>query len=197
MKGMSTQTMIIIAAIAVLVIGTIVYYAVAQRRSSFEDGDMPSGSPDMSDDVPTGSSDMDMSDGDVPTTSNNPSTRSRRQKRGQSPSRRQKRGQSPSRRQKRRQSPIVVIRCGKKNRSKKTVTVVVRSNPKNTPMKLFSPQKPGNKDLVKYNIVKGKITVGPLAWMKPKKKTIFVVAKNRADYRAGKFIARCVTKDRR
>ena len=186
MKAMSTQTMIIIAAISVLVIGTIVYYAVAQRKSSFEDGDMPSGSPDM-----------DMSDGDVPTTSNNPSTRSRRQKRGQSPSRRQKRGQSPSRRQKRRQSPIVVIRCGKKNRSKKTVTVVVRSNPKNTPMKLFSPQKPGNKDLVKYNIVKGKITVGPLAWMKPKKKTIFVVAKNRADYRAGKFIARCVTKDRR
>jgi heme/copper-type cytochrome/quinol oxidase subunit 2 len=50
MKAMSTQTMIIIAAIAVLVIGTIVYYAVAQRKSSFEDGDMPSGSPDMSDD---------------------------------------------------------------------------------------------------------------------------------------------------
>ena len=48
MKAMSTQTMIIIAAIAVLVIGTIVYYAVAQRKSSFEDGGMPS--PDMSDD---------------------------------------------------------------------------------------------------------------------------------------------------
>ena len=46
---MSTQTMIIIAAIAVLVIGTIVYYAVAQRKSSFEDGDMPL-EPDMSDD---------------------------------------------------------------------------------------------------------------------------------------------------
>lgn len=36
MKQMSTQTMIIIAAIAVLVIGTIIYYAIAQRKSSFE-----------------------------------------------------------------------------------------------------------------------------------------------------------------
>jgi hypothetical protein len=45
-------TIIIITAIAVLAIGTIVYYVVAQRKSSFEDGDMPleSGSPDMSDD---------------------------------------------------------------------------------------------------------------------------------------------------
>jgi len=60
MKAMSTQTMIIIAAISVLVIGTIIYYAVTQRRSSFEDGDMPTGSPDM---------DMmsdDESDDDVP-----------------------------------------------------------------------------------------------------------------------------------
>ena len=47
--------MIIIAAISVLVIGTIVYYAVAQRKSSFEDGDMPTSAPDM-----------DMSDDDVP-----------------------------------------------------------------------------------------------------------------------------------
>lgn len=50
MKAMSTQTMIIIAAISVLVIGTIVYYAVSQRKSSFEDGDMPTSAPDMSDD---------------------------------------------------------------------------------------------------------------------------------------------------
>ena len=55
MKAMSTQTMIIIAAISVLVIGTIVYYAVAQRKSSFEDGGMPTSAPDM-----------DMSDDDVP-----------------------------------------------------------------------------------------------------------------------------------
>jgi len=39
-QTMSTQTMIIIAAIAVLVIGTIVYYAIAQRKSSFEDSPM-------------------------------------------------------------------------------------------------------------------------------------------------------------
>ena len=51
MKAMSTQTMIIIAAISVLVLGTIIYYAVAQRKSSFEDGDMPVGADmDMSDD---------------------------------------------------------------------------------------------------------------------------------------------------
>jgi hypothetical protein len=37
MKAMSTQTMIIIAAIAVLVIGTIIYYSVTQRKSGFED----------------------------------------------------------------------------------------------------------------------------------------------------------------
>ena len=55
MKAMSTQTMIIIAAISVLVIGTIIYYAVAQRKSSFEDGGMPTIAPYM-----------DMSDDDVP-----------------------------------------------------------------------------------------------------------------------------------
>lgn len=55
MKAMSTQTMIIIAAISVLVIGTIVYYAVSQRKSSFEDGGMPMIAPYM-----------DMSDDDVP-----------------------------------------------------------------------------------------------------------------------------------
>jgi hypothetical protein len=79
----------------------------------------------------------------------------------------------------------------------KTVTVIVRSNPKNTPMKLFSPQKPGNDGLIKYNIVKGKITVGPLAWMDPAKKTTFVIAKNNADYKARKWIARCVTKPKK
>ena len=66
MKAMSTQTMIIIAAISVLVIGTIVYYAVSQRRSSFEDGDALEPGMDMSDDeddmpmVPEDDSDPEM-----------------------------------------------------------------------------------------------------------------------------------------
>jgi hypothetical protein len=84
--------------------------------------------------------------------------------------------------------PDVIIKCAPKK-----ATVIMRKNPKNIPMKLFSPQKPGNDGLIKYNIVKGKVTVGPLTWMDPAKKTVFVVAASNADYKAKKWIATCST----